>query len=125
LDHFYHHVFHRIAGRAKAMIVTRSRLHAVRYRLAADKLIREKQYPFKALVAFSGTVEDMGISYTEVGMNGFPDAQTAANFERDEYRIMIVAEKFQTGFDQPLLHTMYVDKLLRGVHAVQTLSRLN
>ena len=125
LDHFYHHVFHRIGGRAKAMIVTRSRLHAVRYRLAADKLIKEKQYPFKALVAFSGTVEDMGISYTEVGMNGFPDAQTAANFERDEYRIMIVAEKFQTGFDQPLLHTMYVDKLLRGVHAVQTLSRLN
>ena len=124
LDHFHNHVFRRIGGQAKAMIVTRSRLHAVRYRLMADRLIREERYPFKALVAFSGTVEDLG-SHTEASMNGFPDTQTAGNFNDDQYRIMIVAEKFQTGFDQPLLHTMYVDKLLGGVHAVQTLSRLN
>src|SRR5437868_8328592 len=76
-------------------------------------------------VAFSGTVEDGGRSYTEAGMNGFPEAQTARSFEQPEYRFLIVANKFQTGFDQPLLHTMYVDKKLGGVNAVQTLSRLN
>ena len=107
------------------MIVTRSRLHAVRYKLAVDKYLAERGYPFKALVAFSGTVQDGGQSYTEAGMNGFPEAQTAKTFERPEYRFLIVANKFQTGFDQPLLHTMYVDKKLGGVNAVQTLSRLN
>ncbi len=114
-----------IGGKAKAMIVTRSRLHAVRYKLAVDKYLAERGYPFKALVAFSGTVQDGGQSYTESGMNGFPEAQTAKTFERPEYRFLIVANKFQTGFDQPLLHTMYVDKKLGGVNAVQTLSRLN
>src|SRR5437879_4061545 len=107
------------------MIVTRSRLHAVRYRLAVDKYLAERGYPFKALVAFSGTVPDGGQAYTESNMNGFPEAQTAKTFERSEYRFLIVANKFQTGFDQPLLHTMYVDKKLGGVNAVQTLSRLN
>ncbi|MGH8122241.1 MAG: RNA-binding domain-containing protein [Rudaea sp.] len=107
------------------MIVTRSRLHAVRYKLAVDKHLAERGYPFKALVAFSGKVEDGGQSYTESGMNGFPETQTAKAFERTEYRFLIVASKFQTGFDQPLLHTMYVDKKLGGVNAVQTLSRLN
>ena len=114
-----------IGGKGKAMIVTRSRLHAVRYKHAVDAYIKKKGYPFKALVAFSGTVKDAGIDYTEANMNGFPETQTAETFKRDEYRILVVANKFQTGFDQPLLHTMYVDKKLGGVNAVQTLSRLN
>ena len=107
------------------MIVTRSRLHAVRYKLALDRYLQEKGYPFKALVAFSGSVPDGGQSYTEAGMNGFSEKQTAKIFEPAEYRFLICANKFQTGFDQPLLHTMYVDKKLGGVNAVQTLSRLN
>jgi len=107
------------------MIVTRSRLHAVRYKLAIDQLLRERGYAYKTLVAFSGTVRDGGQDYTEPGMNGFPEVQTAKTFERPEYSFLIVANKFQTGFDQPLLHTMYVDKQLGGVNAVQTLSRLN
>ncbi len=125
VEHFAAQVQHEIGGKAKAMIVTRSRLHAVRYKLAVDKYLAERGYPFKALVAFSGTVQDGGHSYTEPGMNGFPEAHTARVFERPEYRFLIVANKFQTGFDQPLLHTMYVDKKLGGVNAVQTLSRLN
>jgi len=125
VEHFAAKVQGEIGGKAKAMIVTRSRLHAVRYRLAVDKYFAERGYPFKALVAFSGTVHDGGQSYTESGMNGFPETQTASTFERSEYRFLIVANKFQTGFDQPLLHTMYVDKKLGGVNAVQTLSRLN
>lgn len=125
IEHFAAKVQGEIAGRAKAMIVTRSRLHAVRYRLAVDRYLAERGHSFKALVAFSGTVQDGGRSYTESGMNGFPEAQTARTFEQPEYRLLIVANKFQTGFDQPLLHTMYVDKKLGGVNAVQTLSRLN
>lgn len=125
VEHFAAQVQDRIGGKAKAMIVTRSRLHAVRYKLAVDRYLRERGYPFKALVAFSGTVPDGGQSYTEAGMNGFSERQTARMFERPEYRFLIVANKFQTGFDQPLLHTMHVDKKLGGVNAVQTLSRLN
>lgn len=125
IEHFAGQVMHRIDGRAKAMIVTRSRLHAVRYKTAVDRYLREHNYNLKALVAFSGTVKDGGIDYTEAGMNGFPEAQTADTFKRDENRILVAAYKFQTGFDQPLLHTMYVDQKLGGVRAVQTLSRLN
>jgi type I restriction enzyme R subunit len=125
VEHFHGQVAHRIGNKAKAMIVTRSRLHAVRYKLAIDQLLKERGYTYKALVAFSGTVRDGGRDYTEPGMNGFPEVQTAKTFERPEYRFLIVANKFQTGFDQPLLHTMYVDKRLGGVNAVQTLSRLN
>lgn len=125
VEHCADQVVHRIGGKAKAMIVTRSRLHAVRYKRAVDRYLAEKDYPFKALVAFSGTVLDGGGDYTEANMNGFPEAQTAETFKRDEYRILIVAVTFQTGFDQPLLHTMYVDKKLGGVNAVQTLSRRN
>ncbi len=125
VEHFAAKVQNEIGGNAKAMIVTRSRLHAVRYKLAVDTYLTERGYPFKALVAFSGKVENGGRSYTEAGMNGFPETQTARTFERPEYRFLIVANKFQTGFDQPLLHTMYVDKKLGGVNAVQTLSRLN
>lgn len=125
LEHCVGHVIHRIGGKAKAMIVTRSRLHAVRYKQAVDRYLMEKSSSFKALVAFSGTVRDGGRDYTEANMNGFPEAQTAETFKRDDYRLLIVAYKFQTGFDQPFLHTMYVDKKLGGVNAVQTLSRLN
>lgn len=125
VEHFAVRAQGEIGGRAKAMIVTRSRLHAVRYKIEIDKYLASSGYPFKALVAFSGTVKDGGKDYTESGMNGFTEAQTAKTFERPEYRFLIVANKFQTGFDQPLLHTMYVDKKLGGVGAVQTLSRLN
>ena len=131
VEHFAARVAGEIDGRAKAMIVTRSRLHAVRSKLALDRYLAEKGHPWKALVAFSGTVKDHGASYTESGMNSaghevvISDRQTAAAFEKPEYRFLVVASKFQTGFDQPLLHTMYVDKKLGGVNAVQTLSRLN
>ena len=125
VEHFTGKSQSEIGGRAKAMIVTRSRLHAVRYKLAVDRRLAELGNPFKTLVAFSGTVQDGGHSYTEANMNSIPEAQTARTFESPEYRMLIVANKFQTGFDQPLLQTMYVDKKLGGVNAVQTLSRLN
>ena len=131
VEHFASQVAAKIGGRAKAMIVTRSRLHAVRTRIALDRALRERGHPWKALVAFSGTVNDGGRSYTESGMNSageervISDRQTAAEFGKPEVRFLVVANKFQTGFDQPLLHTMYVDKKLGGVNAVQTLSRLN
>jgi Type III restriction enzyme, res subunit./Type I restriction enzyme R protein N terminus (HSDR_N). len=125
LEHFHNHVSHKIKGKAKAMIVTASRLHAVRYYQAVQRYLNAQGYPYKALVAFSGKVEDHGLVYTESGMNGVAESKTAETFKSDEYRILIVANKFQTGFDQPLLHTMYVDKKLGGVNAVQTLSRLN
>ncbi len=126
VEHFRRSTSHRIGGKAKAMVVCRSRLSAVRFRLAIDAYAREHGYgDVKTLVAFSGTVSDGGVEYTEPNMNGFPERQTAERFASDEYRILVVAEKFQTGFDQPLLHTMFVDKKLEGVNAVQTLSRLN
>ena len=125
VEHFTARVQGRMGGRAKAMIVTRSRLHAVRYKRAVEACLAELDRPFKALVAFSGTVNDGGRPYTEAGMNGIPEIQTARTFDGPEYRFLVVANKFQTGFDQPLLHTMYVDKKLGGVNAVQTLSRLN
>lgn len=125
VEHFAEKVASQINKKAKAMIVTRSRLHAVRYKLHIDKYLAERGHPYKALVAFSGEVRDGGKSYSEANMNGFPETQTAETFNSDPYRFLIVALKFQTGFDQPLLHTMYVDKKLGGVNAVQTLSRLN
>ena len=132
LDHFYDHVKDKIPdknghGQAKAMIVTRSRLHAVRFKLACDKYIKKNGYHFKTLVAFSGTVHDFddGLDYTESSMNGFSEKQTADEFKKSENKILIVANKFQTGFDQPLLSAMYVDKKLSNVAAVQTLSRTN
>lgn len=125
LEHFNKNVKGAIKGKAKAMVVTRSRLHAVRYKLEFDRQLKEQGSNVKALVAFTGTIKDEGHEFTESNMNGFPESQTVKKFDTDEYRIMIVAHKFQTGFDQPLLHTMYVDKKLKGVNAVQTLSRLN
>ncbi len=130
VEHFRGRVQHRIGGRAKAMVVTASRLHAVRYRQAFDRYIAEKGYEdVRALVAFSGTVEDPdvpGKSYIEPGMNGgLGLKQLAGAFASDAFNVLLVANKYQTGFDQPLLQAMYVDKRLSGVQAVQTLSRLN
>ena len=129
VEHFRQVTLHKIGGRAKAMVVTDSRLHAVRYKQAFDDYIAEKGYTdIKTLVAFSGTVFDPdlhNVEYTEVGMNkGIREKELPERFASDEYQILLVAEKYQTGFDQPLLHTMYVDKRLADVQAVQTLSRL-
>jgi type I restriction enzyme R subunit len=127
VEHFLGMVSGKLGGKAKAMIVTSSRLHAVRYRLAVDAYLQASGSPFKALVAFTDVVKDPkdGQEYTEAKMNGCPEATTADRFEGDEYRFLIVASKFQTGFDQPKLVAMYVDKKLSGVTCVQTLSRLN
>ena len=126
VEHFREHTRHKIGGRGKAMVVTSSRLHAVRYKQAIDAYVTEKKYAgHEGLVAFSGRVDDAGLEFTESGMNGFPESQTAVRFNEPEYGVLIVAEKFQTGYDQPLLHTMFVDKTLVGLAAVQTLSRLN
>jgi len=127
VEHFLATVSDKLAGNAKAMIVTSSRLHAVRYRIAVDAHLKSINSPFKALVAFTDVVKDSkdGKEYTEANMNGFPEAATADRFESDDCRFLIVASKFQTGFDQPKLIAMYVDKKLGGVACVQTLSRLN
>lgn len=125
IEHFVEKIADEIGGKAKVMIVTKSRLHAVRYKVAVDAYLKEKGYPYKAMVAFSGIVKDGSKEYTESGMNGVAEKQTAETFNQDENKFLIVAEKFQTGFDQPLLACMYVDKKLSGVNAVQTLSRLN
>ena len=126
VEHFRQHTMKEMHGLAKAMVVTSSRLHAVRYKQNIDKYIRENGYDIKTLVAFSGTIDDgTGIPLTETNMNRVPESRTAEEFSTPEYGVLIVAEKFQTGFDQPLLHTMYVDKVLVGLAAVQTLSRLN
>jgi type I restriction enzyme R subunit len=127
VEHFRRHTAKEMGGAAKAMVVTSSRLHAVRYKQSIDKYIREKGYAdIATLVAFSGKIDDgSGPPLTEANMNGFPESRTAEEFGGSDYGVLIVAEKFQTGFDQPLLHTMYVDKPLVGLAAVQTLSRLN
>ena len=118
---------HKMGGYAKAMVVTRNRLHAVGYKIAFDEYIKEHKCDgLKTLVAFSGAVDDDGISFTESAMNdGLGQKELPERFGTPEYFVLIVAEKYQTGFDQPLLHTMYVDKRLDGIQAIQTLSRLN
>lgn len=129
IEHFRNHTRHKIGGRAKAMVVTRSREHAVKYKLAFDKYIQEKGYQeIKSLVAFSGSItldEFPDRPFTEVNMNGIKTSEIPEKFASNAYQVLLVANKFQTGFDQPLLHTMFVDKRLDGVQAVQTLSRLN
>src|SRR5690625_337863 len=126
VEHYRQSVQHKIGEQAKAMVVTRSRLHAVRYKLAFDAYIRQHQYTdLNTLIAFSGTVDDEGEPYTEVAMNDMSEAELPEKFSTYSYQVLIVAEKYQTGFDEPLLHTMYVDKPLSGIKAVQTLSRLN
>lgn len=126
IEHFRTNVAHKIGGNAKAMLVTGSRLHAVRYYFAFRDYIAQRGYTdLGVLVAFSGTVEDEGAEYTEEQLNQIPEAELPERFATGEYQVLLVAEKYQTGFDQPLLHTMYVDKKLHGVKAVQTLSRIN
>ncbi len=126
VEHFRQVASHRIGGKAKAMIVTGSRLHAVRYHRELKEYIKEKGYTnMNALVAFSGKVLDDGAEYTEVQLNSFSEKELPEKFKLPDNKMLVVANKYQTGFDQPLLQTMYVDKVLSGVTAVQTLSRLN
>lgn len=129
VEHFRTTTMHKIGGRAKAMVVTSGRESAVRYKLAFDEYIKEKGYTgIKSLVAFSGGIalkEAPEKEYTEALMNGMREADLPEQFATDDYQVLLVAEKYQTGFDQPLLHTMFVDKKLSSIQAVQTLSRLN
>ena len=129
VEHFHAATQHKVGGRAKAMVVTGSRLEAVRYKQSFDTYIKAKGYAIKSLVAFSGTVADdklPDVTYTEEAMNfGVREKELPDVFAASEYQVLLVAEKYQTGFDQPLLHTMYVDRRLSGIQAVQTLSRLN
>jgi len=128
IEHFRQVVSKKIGGMAKAMLVTGSRLHAVRYKDEVDKYIQKMGYhDIKAIVAFSGKViyDLYPEGVTEVEINGFKEKELPRKFATSEYQLLIVADKYQTGFDQPLLHTMYVDKKLSGVKCVQTLSRLN
>lgn len=127
LDHFMQQVFYKktLDNKAKAMVVTQSIESAIRYYKTLNELLREKGSPFKIIIAFSGAKTVDGIEYTEAIMNGFPDSETKDEFDKNDYRILVVANKFLTGFDQPKLTTMYVDKKLQGVLCVQALSRLN
>ena len=128
LEHFIRHTAKTIESRGRAMLITRSRLHCVRFKQEFGEQMREMNLPYGCLVAFSGTVHDTdnGEDYTENGMNGLPPSVSIPDtFKSPEYRILIVSNKFQTGFDEPMLHTMYVDKRLEGLHCVQALSRLN
>lgn len=124
LDHFMNSTIHKIKGRAKAMLVTGSRKEAVLYKLEFDRQIKSRNLPIKTLAAFTGTIKQDTIEYTEANINDTKKSVKEA-FKSDDYKILIVANKFQTGFDEPLLHTMYINKILRGVAAVQTLSRAN
>ncbi|MDQ3191774.1 MAG: type I restriction endonuclease [Bacteroidota bacterium] len=123
VEHFMESVIRqkRMGGFAKAMLVTSSRANAVKYKKAFDEYLHKINSPYKAIVAFSGEIDGQ----TEANLNGFSSNSIPTEFEKNEYRFLLVANKFQTGFDQPLLHSMYVDKKLGGVNAVQTLSRLN
>jgi type I restriction enzyme R subunit len=129
VEHFQSVTRHKIGGKAKAMVVASSRLETVRYKQQFDKYISENDYDLSTLVAFSGTVQDDKVedkTYTEKEMNdGISDKELPQKFSTSAYQLLLVAEKYQTGFDEPLLHTMYVDRRLSGLQAVQTLSRLN
>ena len=127
LDHFIPKIVNqkKLKGKAKAMMVTQSIESAIRYYKALQNSLIDKGNPFKILIAFSGTKTVDGIEYTEAEMNGFAEKDTRHKFDEDEYRILVVANKYLTGFDQPKLCAMYVDKKLQGVMAVQALSRLN
>lgn len=127
LDHFIPKLVNtkKLKGKAKAMVITQSIQSAVRYYLALNRLLDKKGNPFKIVIAFSGDKKVDGIEYSEPGLNGFPEKDTRDKFDEDDYRILVVANKYLTGFDQPKLAAMYVDKKLQGVMAVQALSRLN
>ena len=129
VDHFHEQVIakSKIGGQARAMVVTASIPRCIEYYYAINKCLSGRNSPYKAIIAFSGDHKYKGNdpALTSAGINGFPDAKIPSNFKKDPYRILIVADMFQTGFDEPLLHTMYVDKVLYDIKAVQTLSRLN
>ena len=127
VDHFHDQVLaqNKIGGAARAMVVTNGIARAVQYYHAIRDYLAERKSRYRALVAFSGEHEFGGGKVTEASLNGFPSGRIAAQFQEDPYRFLVCADKFQTGYDEPLLHTMYVDKTLSGIKAVQTLSRLN
>jgi type I restriction enzyme R subunit len=127
VDHFHQQVIdkRKIGGQARAMVITSGIQRAIQYFHAFQDYLKEIKSPYKAIVAFSGEHEYGGVKVTEASLNGFPSSKIEDKIETDPYRFLIVADKFQTGYDQPLLHTMYVDKPLSGIKAVQTLSRLN
>ncbi len=127
VEHFHTQVIDKgkVGGQARAMVVTSSILRAIEFYYEISRLLKERKSPYKAIVAFSGSKNYGGKDVTEADINGFPSKDIEENMEHDPYRILVVADKFQTGYDQPLLHTMYVDKVLTDVKAVQTLSRLN
>ncbi len=127
VDHFHEQVLalKKIGGQARAMVVTSGVERAIQYFQAVSAYLVERKSPYRAIVAFSGEHEFGGVKVTEASLNGFPSKDIVDRIENDPYRFLICADKFQTGYDQPLLHTMYVDKALSGIKAVQTLSRLN
>lgn len=127
VDHFHSQVIakHKIGGQARAMVVTSTIPRCIEYFHAISAYLKERKSPYKAIVAFSGEHEYKGMEVTEASLNGFPSKDIADQIREDPYRILVCADKFQTGYDEPLLHTMYVDKTLTSVKAVQTLSRLN
>jgi type I restriction enzyme R subunit len=127
VDHFHEQVLAagKIGGQARAMVVTSSIERAIQYYHAFKTYLVERKSPYQAIVAFSGEHEYGGAKVSESSLNGFPSGEIAAKIQSDPYRFLICADKFQTGYDEPLLHTMYVDKPLSGIKAVQTLSRLN
>ena len=127
VDHFHEQVLalNKIGGKARAMVVTGSIERAVQYYRAIREYLQERKSPYQAIGAFSGEHEFGGEHVSEASLNGFPSGQIPEKIQEDPYRFLVCAEKFQTGYDEPLLHTMYVDKVLNGIKAVQTLSRLN
>jgi len=127
VDHFHEQVIAagKIGGEARAMVVTSGIERAIQYFHAFKEYLTERKSPFQAIVAFSGEHEYGGVKMTEASLNGFPSNEIVDKIQQDPYRFLICADKFQTGYDEPLLHTMYVDKALSGIKAVQTLSRLN
>ena len=127
VDHFHEQVLalNKIGGQARAMVVTSGIERAIQYFHAISDYLKERKSPYKAIVAFSGEHEYGGEMVTEASLNGFPSNKIADKIKKDPYRFLVCADKFQTGYDEPLLHTMYVDKVLSGIKAVQTLSRLN
>lgn len=125
VNHFLTNTVNKINGKAKAMIITQSILRAIEYYHIVSDLLKNSNTGYEALVAFSGEKEYKGKLVTETSLNGFSDKETPEKFKQDKYKFLIVADKYQTGYDEPLLHTMYVDKVLNDVKAVQTLSRLN
>ena len=127
VDHFHEQVLglHKIGGQARAMVVTSSIQRAISYYYAIRDYLAERKSPYRAIAAFSGEHEYSGTKVTEASLNGFSSNLIVDRIQEDPYRFLVCADKFQTGYDEPLLHTMYVDKILSGVKAVQTLSRLN